>query len=187
MRDIDSNSVCPPVCHVPMFCGNGLNYCNSLFTTRQPNHALDVLCAQVMLDLFAIVRFHRRHWHNRDNNLGRSAGLLVENSASLNCYLSCRCQTVCMDSDWLYITAGMPQGSPLGLLSFLLLIDDLTVECLTHKYVDDTNLTESCLVVHSKLTCRHSFSSCRPGPPQTNEDKHFMKTKALLQNVPLNT
>ena len=43
-----------------------------------------------------------------------------------------------MDSDWLYITAGMPQGSPLGLLSFLLLIDDLTVDCLTHKYVDDT-------------------------------------------------
>ena len=26
----------------------------------------------------------------------------------------------------------MPQGSPLGLLSFLLLIDDLTVDCLTN-------------------------------------------------------
>ena len=29
----------------------------------------------------------------------------------------------------------MPQGSPFGLLSFLLLIDDLTVDCLTHKYI----------------------------------------------------
>ena len=36
----------------------------------------------------------------------------------------------------------MPQGSPLGLLSFLLLIDDLTVDCLTHQYVDDTTFTE---------------------------------------------
>ena len=46
-------------------------------------------------------------------------------------YLRFQCQTVRVDnqySDWLYITAGMPQGSPLGLLSFLLLIDDLTVE-----------------------------------------------------------
>ena len=62
-----------------------------------------------------------------------------------------------MDSDWLYITAGMPQGSPLGLLSFLLLIDDLTVDCLTHKYVDDTNLTEFCLVVGSQQTHMQTF------------------------------
>jgi len=68
---------------------------------------------------------------------------LAENNASLNCYLSCQCQTVCVDSDWLYITAGMPQGSPLSLLSFQLLIDDLTVDCLTHKYAGDTTLTES--------------------------------------------
>ena len=36
----------------------------------------------------------------------------------------------------------MPQGSWLGLLSFLVLIDDLHVDCLLHKYVDDTTLTE---------------------------------------------
>jgi len=42
-------------------------------------------------------------------------------------YLRLRRQTVRIDnqySDWLYKTAGMPQGSPLGLLSFFLLIDD---------------------------------------------------------------
>ena len=78
-------------------------------------------------------------------------------------YLRLRRQTVRVDnqySDWLYITAGMPQCSPLGLLSFLLLIDDLTVDCLTHKYVDDTTLTELLPVAHSKLTCTLSFSSC---------------------------
>jgi len=36
----------------------------------------------------------------------------------------------------------MPQGSRLGPLTFLLLIDNLSTQCLTHKYVDDTTLTE---------------------------------------------
>ena len=36
----------------------------------------------------------------------------------------------------------MPQGSWLGPLTFLLLTDDLQVDCLVHKYVDDTTLTE---------------------------------------------
>jgi len=35
----------------------------------------------------------------------------------------------------------MPQGSWLGRLSFLVLID-LTTGCLEHKYVDDTTLSE---------------------------------------------
>ena len=36
----------------------------------------------------------------------------------------------------------MSQGSWLGPLTFLVLIDDLNVDCLLHKYVDDTTLTE---------------------------------------------
>ena len=36
----------------------------------------------------------------------------------------------------------MPQGSWLGPLTFLLLIDDLQADCLIHKCVDDTTLTE---------------------------------------------
>ena len=35
-----------------------------------------------------------------------------------------------------------PQGSRLGPLCFLALIDDLNADCLVHKYVDDTTLTE---------------------------------------------
>jgi len=36
----------------------------------------------------------------------------------------------------------MPQGSGLGPLAFLVLIDDLSTGCPLHKYVDDTTLSE---------------------------------------------
>ena len=45
-------------------------------------------------------------------------------------------------SDWLQLSAGMPQGSYLGPLTFIILIDALRPGCLTHKYVDDTTMTE---------------------------------------------
>jgi len=45
-------------------------------------------------------------------------------------------------SDWLQMPAGMPQGSHLGPLIFVILIDALQPGCLTHKYVDDTTMTE---------------------------------------------
>jgi hypothetical protein len=45
-------------------------------------------------------------------------------------------------SDWLSLKGSMPQGSFLGPLTFLILIDDLTASCLVHKFVDDTTLSE---------------------------------------------
>ena len=45
-------------------------------------------------------------------------------------------------SEWLEMVAGMPQGSFLGPLTFIILIDSLRAACLTHKFVDDTTLTE---------------------------------------------
>jgi len=45
-------------------------------------------------------------------------------------------------SEWLEVFAGMPQGSFLGPLTFIILIDCLQAACLTHKFVDDTTLTE---------------------------------------------
>ena len=45
-------------------------------------------------------------------------------------------------SSWLQLNGAMPQGSWLGPLTLLLLIDDLQADCLIHKYVDDTTLTE---------------------------------------------
>ena len=45
-------------------------------------------------------------------------------------------------SEWLEMIAGMPQGSYLGPMTFIVLIDNIKAICLTHKYVDDTTLTE---------------------------------------------
>ena len=40
------------------------------------------------------------------------------------------------------LSGAMPQGSWLGPLSFLVLINDLSTGCPVHKYVDDTTLSE---------------------------------------------
>ena len=45
-------------------------------------------------------------------------------------------------SDWVTLRGGMPQGSWLGPLIFIILIDDLRPRLLTHKFVDDTTLFE---------------------------------------------
>jgi len=46
-------------------------------------------------------------------------------------------------SEWITLTGGMPQGSYLGPLIFLILITDLTAGCLLHKFMDDTTVTEN--------------------------------------------
>ena len=46
-------------------------------------------------------------------------------------------------SDWVTLRGGMPQGSWLGPLIFIILIDDLKPQLLTHKFVDDTTLSET--------------------------------------------
>ena len=40
------------------------------------------------------------------------------------------------------LNGGMPRGSWLGPLAFLVLIDDFSIGCPLHKYVDDTTLSE---------------------------------------------
>ena len=60
-------------------------------------------------------------------------------------FLRCRTQRVKIGdvlSDWLPITAGMPQGSFLGPLTFIILVDGMTAGDITHKYIDDTTVTE---------------------------------------------
>ena len=45
-------------------------------------------------------------------------------------------------STWATLSRGIPQGSWLGPLSFIILIDDLEVGPILHKYVDDTTISE---------------------------------------------
>ena len=45
-------------------------------------------------------------------------------------------------SQWLFLNEGMPQGSLLGPISFIIHTDDLSPRCNILKYVDDTTLSE---------------------------------------------
>jgi len=76
----------------------------------------------------------------------------------------------------------MPQGSPLGLLSFLLLIDDLTVDCLTHKYVDDSDTTLTELLPRgSQQTYMHTFlQQVQTWATSNKMNINFTKTKEMI-------
>ena len=45
-------------------------------------------------------------------------------------------------SEWVELNGGMPQGTWLGPLCYILLIDSLKLQCAVHKFVDDTTLSE---------------------------------------------
>ena len=47
-----------------------------------------------------------------------------------------------MYSGWRKLDAGFPQGTWLGPLAFVTLIDDLQPSCSVHKFIDDTTFTE---------------------------------------------
>jgi hypothetical protein len=81
-------------------------------------------------------------------------------------YLDSRTQRVRIGnhrSRELQLNGAMPQGSWLGPLCFLVMIDDLNVDCLIHKYVDDTTLTELFQTKHNLLICNSFFSSYHTG------------------------
>jgi len=71
-------------------------------------------------------------------------------------------------SESLEMSAAMPQGSYFRPLAFIIFIDSLRLACMTHKFVDDTTVTEllnkldiSCIFMHilmnlsSSLLLRH--------------------------------
>ena len=45
-------------------------------------------------------------------------------------------------SSWLLLNGGMAHGTWLGPLTFVILIDGLRLDCLVHKFVDDTTASE---------------------------------------------
>ena len=83
-------------------------------------------------------------------------------------------------SDLLYLTAGMPQGSRLGPLTFLLLIDNLSTQCLTHKYVDDTTLTDLLTRGSVVSTMQTSFQQLQQWTDLNNMQVNFSKTKEMI-------
>ena len=72
----------------------------------------------------------------------------------------------------------MPQVSWLGPLSFLVLIDDLNVDCLLHKYVDDTTLTE--LLLNNGETMQSYLQQLLNWADSNNMVVNFDKTKEMI-------
>jgi len=82
-------------------------------------------------------------------------------------------------SDWLQVDAGMPQGSYLGPLTFIILIDKLQTFCMTHKFVDDTTLSGTV----AKFATSSMQECCNELVEQTDEVRMIVngrKTKEMI-------
>jgi len=90
-------------------------------------------------------------------------------------------------SEWLYLNGAMPQGSWLGPLSFLVLIDDLNVDCLIHKYVDDTTLTEPLCVQSQPTSMQYFFQQLQCWANDNDMVVNLNKTKEIVMGPPSKT
>jgi len=82
-------------------------------------------------------------------------------------------------SNWLVMDAGMQQGSYLGPLTFITLVDSLQSSCMTHKYVDDTTLSE----IVAKSATSHMQIYCDEVVQQSEQARiniNGRKTKEML-------
>ena len=82
-------------------------------------------------------------------------------------------------SDWLEMDAGMPQGSYLGPLTFIVLVDKLQTSCTTHKFVDDTTLSE----IVAKSATSYMQECCNELVEQSQEARMIVngrKTKEMI-------
>ncbi len=50
-------------------------------------------------------------------------------------------------SEWYHIVGGAPQGTKLAILLFLVMINDLSIDCPTITFVDDITTTETKLLI----------------------------------------
>jgi len=81
----------------------------------------------------------------------------------------------------------MPQGSWLGPISFLVLIDDLHVDCLLHKYVDDTTLTELLHYNGNQSDMQSFFQQLLSWAANNDMIVNFTKTKEMILRPPSKT
>ena len=78
----------------------------------------------------------------------------------------------------------MPQGSRLGPLSFLVLIDDLEVGCLVHKFVGDTTLTELLDNRTKQSNMQSCFDRLLTWSDENDMVVNFNKTKEMVMGPP---
>ena len=108
-------------------------------------------------------------------------------------YLSSRSQAVWIDhvlSDFIYCDVGVPQGSILGPLFFLIFFNDLpySLSCNVDNYADDTTLTatgSSVVEIGEKLTenCKSVSSWMRANKLKLNPEKTHILTIGTLERL----
>ena len=81
----------------------------------------------------------------------------------------------------------MPQGSWLGQLSFIVLIDDLEVDCPIHMFVHDTTLTEPLSVQNQPTYMEHSFQQLQSWANDNDMVVNLNKTKEIVMGHPSKT
>jgi len=74
----------------------------------------------------------------------------------------------------------MPQGSRLGPLSFIVMIDDLRANCEIHKFVDDTTLSELIIQSGSPYTMTDYLSSLLIWTADNDMQLNTSKTKKMI-------
>ena len=82
-------------------------------------------------------------------------------------------------SEWLPLKGSLPQGTWLGPLLFVLLIDDLSTSCMLHKFIDDSTLSEICKKGEPSAMAGHLnnvIEWCRDNLMNVN----YEKTKEML-------
>ena len=82
------------------------------------------------------------------------------------------------------LVTAMPQGSRLGPLSFLVLIDDLEAGCIVHKFVDDATVTELLDNRTKQSNMQSCFDSLLIWSDKNDMAVNFNKTKEMVMGPP---
>jgi hypothetical protein len=83
-------------------------------------------------------------------------------------------------SPWLDINGGVPQGTLLGPVTFLLHINDLKTDCHSIKYVDDTTIWEACSTDLSNSKIQIASNQVTSWCQQNNMKINVDKTKEMV-------
>jgi len=98
-------------------------------------------------------------------------------------YLFHRCQRVKVGnrvSSWKTLSGSMPQGSTLGPLSFIVIIDDLRANCEVHKFVDDATLSELIIPSSSPSNMADYLGSLLMWTADNGMQLNTSKTKEMI-------